>query len=373
MEFEPVVIQSIEKNRRRIALCKVSYILLAAAALLVAVGILVAALFVEFAHPAVQEVDKLMLVMIPLAMLTVSVFYTLGIFDGYRKEKAHFENLLEQVVRPASQQLTHGHSLFREALEAVCIAAGIDTPPLDMLDFDWPNSISYLGRHAEPRVGVTVVTLAEHRTPAEAEVMMAHEVSHIMQRDIAKPPRFLEPKRLPLLALCAILFLSAFSSWTAALRGAGLDRILISYQLVGVLLILILWPITYLITRQMDRMTFSSDIMADSVAAKITSSPDVLRKLIREVMDSVPLLKAGQPPTEPQLGQLSRSFFVPPQPASWSAMTDLGEMNPDPSQPASDSRWFKQRYKSENRVSELMQARILNLDAIDDGRWPAFE
>lgn len=73
--------------------------------------------------------------------------------------------------------------IFRNSLQGVSLATGVQPPELLVLDLPTANSLSlYTSRRAA--VGVTAETLDSEFPASYAEPMMAHELSHILLGDV---------------------------------------------------------------------------------------------------------------------------------------------------------------------------------------------
>ncbi len=209
---------------------------------------------------------------------------------------------------------------FGNALEGVSIAAGIEPPRLLATDLPTANSISirYSGR---PAVGVTTDALRAGLSPRHAEAMMAHEVSHILLGDVVLDTSTRRWRLVGLSLVAAIVlpfvFLSlayGFGPW-------------IYIGLVG-------WTVfTVVLINVAGRQVFrQNDLLADSVAAKMTSDPGAIREAIVR-LDK--MFRENEKPFTPGV-RYPMAFFV----------SDAGEETAE---------------------------RIKNLEAIERGHWMEFE
>lgn len=176
-----------------------------------------------------------------------------------------------QRLRPYDIGTDKSQNVFRNALDGVSSAVGMAPLPLVVLDLPTPNSISFLEGNT-PSVGVTVEALVSDLTNCDAEAMMAHEVSHILAGDIYIGSSSRRMRRVAyglVFALIAVVLLSSFIlnvSWV------------VPFIVVLCVPFYLYW--LYKLGRLLNRQ---NDLLADSIAAKITYNPAALASAIGKV------------------------------------------------------------------------------------------
>ncbi len=163
--FEPQVVASINRYRHRALALR-----LAVAAVLMAGVIAALAAYLSVpskggssSAPEAQHWVALALIAFMLALLVLFI----------RPEKI-------PVVPPPYRV---SPAVFRNALDGVSLALGLDPPRLMVLDIPTVNSIS-LFHAGRPAVGVTVEALDAGLSRSTVEAMMAHELSHVLLGDV---------------------------------------------------------------------------------------------------------------------------------------------------------------------------------------------
>jgi len=200
-----------------------------------------------------------------------------------------------------------------------------------VLDLPTTNSLS-LYHSTRAAVGITAETLNSELPARYAEAMMAHEVSHILLRDVlagATRNRFrVIGVSLVVSVILPFVFLSlafGFGTWTyIALFGwAGLTVVLI--QLMGKL------------------VSGQDDLLADSLAAKITSDPGRLKEAVEKLSD---MFRQNKEPFARGARYPAVFFVYEARPE-----VDIGKIP---------------------RMRASTQERVQNLEAIERGHWQEF-
>lgn len=309
--LDPQVIASIKRHRRR-----ASAIRLAAALPLIAgvAAALAACLVKVVGGGGVAESSAGSWV--ALAALTAVLIIVFSCIKPERMPQAQPRN-------------EHPLGTFVQALEGVCVAVGLEPPRLLVLDLPTANSLS-LYHENKPAVGITAEALEAALPRHVAEAMMAHETAHMLLGDVVlgrntrrwrKTVLALVTAMVLPFALLALAF--GFGAWTyLGLLGW------IAFSLV------VIWVLGSRVFRQ-------NDLLADSVAAKITSDPGALKEAIR-LLDGM-FLSSEKP--FPPGARYPSLFFVSEKREGDDIATLPG----------------------------LTEERLANLEAIELGRWPAFE
>lgn len=290
MEFEPQVVRSIERHQRRRMFHKFVAFVPLIVILLVSSGFLIYNLsarsqfqqsYSGIDMPYSMSGQMIMVVFIrflPYFLIIAVAFYKL-IMPSVRQ----FNSLTEL----ADDYNRLGYQKFNNALQATSIGAGIPAPDLIVLKIPTPNSIA-LKKGQSRAVGVTRELLDGDFSSSEAEAIMAHEVSHIVMGDELTTPNVFTGVGGVVLILFAIAL--PFFYTVGSIGSVGIFMISIFLlpiiAIVGIPLSMYLMMRPYSIS-SINPYYFHYDILADSIAAKLTSNPRALESAIRKVMDSI--------------------------------------------------------------------------------------
>ncbi len=260
---------------------------------------------------------------------------------------------------------------FKSALEGVSIGLGMSPPVLDVLGIPTVNSIAFRdGRKAG--VGVTAEALKAGLSRSEKEAMMAHEVAHIALGD----------------------FFLASSSATFEYAGYGLGvffllmAVLVTIAINVYLLLFLLplfAPLVVVFTdrrlRQKKKLLYRhNDLLADTIAAKLTSDPESLRKAIEKLWSLSEETKAVIPKTAHFQGYLFMSRPLESGPIKMVTYDGAASTNAagDPAEngKTKTTKIYWVPGKTESRTwfaYKTVESRITNLKAIEMGHWTELE
>jgi len=338
VEFDPQVLRSISEHRRRVRIDQGLVLLPVALALICLVLLMV--------------LERKVAIIGGIAIAATAIILTILVCNLNKRYR--------RFTTPASKYRNVSGDLFKEQLEAVSIGAGIPFPDLVVLDLPTVNAVAFL-KDGEPAVGVTSKAVSRPFSRLEAEAIMAHEVAHITIGDILRP---LDAWSLRLIAFEALLSLALTALVTFLLSLIfGLD---IHPAVFFVSVVTIFWVGTIFgfVFRRFDFASRHDDILADSIAAKLTEDPSALKTAIQEVDRSVSRARKL-----PDNDHCSRHLFICPHhfkkiPRSrLSLRDDLVVMGLSTEDSEMQLR----------RAAETIPKRLINLDAIEQGHWPAFD
>jgi heat shock protein HtpX len=157
-------------------------------------------------------------------------------------------------------------------VENVAIAAGLPaTPPVYMIDDPAPNAFAAGVRPESVYVGVTS-GLRQLMPDRELEAVLAHEISHIRNRDVR------------LMTLAAVLvgvvaMISDFAFRMAFFGGRGRDRN--PLQLLSAVVALILAPLAAVLLQM--ALSRRREYLADASAAAILNDPEAMALALRRL------------------------------------------------------------------------------------------
>ena len=165
--------------------------------------------------------------------------------------------------------------LFKDSLDTVSLGLGLQPPMLSVVNMKTANSLSYT-KGGRKFVGVSPELLSADLTQAEVEAVMAHQIAHTASGESLKRP--------PLLGL--FVFFVLLYPLSVVLGAAGSDGLSLPLVTVaplvsffGFIFAGIILVIKYGAGNpEMPR--FPQDILADSVAVKITSDPGSLKSAL---------------------------------------------------------------------------------------------
>jgi Zn-dependent protease with chaperone function len=253
---------------------------------------------------------------------------------------------------------------FKSALEGVCIGMGMSAPGLAVLGIPTINTIAFREK-GKPGVGVTAEALRAGLTLSEKEAMMAHEMAHI--------------------ALGDYFLASSSAGFEYAGYGLGLLFLLMAVLVtvaVNVYLLFFLLPlfVPLLVVLADSRLRKKSktlyrhnDLLADTVAAKLTSDPESLRKTIEKLWALSEETRAVVPKTAHFQGYVFVSRPLEAGPVKM--VTYAGEaaaQQAGNTTRATKIYWVPGKTETESgtsRAYEAVQNRIVNLKAIELGQW----
>jgi Zn-dependent protease with chaperone function len=339
MNLEPQVLESIDRNRRKV--------LYEELLVLTPVVLIIAAVVFLIMFAFKRNVGIAAIVMLAIA-IAIALILTYSVGKSFKR-----------FVKPAEEFKPVSLELFQEQLDAVSIGAGIETPELVVLDVPSINSVAFT-RRGKPAVGVTKRAVEHPFSKEEAEAIMAHEVAHILINDILKPLDAWHLKTLPFILLAALALLAIPVVWIAA---SSHSRISTAMVVLSIIFFIWVGTISDFIIRRLDIARRHNDFLADSIAAKLTSNPGALRQAIRH-LDAI-LDHAIELPLD---NYSSRHLFICPHNLTKHQKANMSLRD------AMFMYGTSEKTTDEllDREKEAIGWRIRNLDAIENGHWPAF-
>lgn len=313
--LEPQVIASIKRYRWRLLAQKLTGL----APLFIAfagslAGLVVAITLGEgFFEPSRGGASAVRMLAVLVPCLLVAALFLVAVF-------IHRRDVMPVSEEPPAR--LPGLPTFRDALEAVSTAVGTKPPELVALELPTANSISFL--HMDnPAVGVTTAALRMDTTDSRAEALMAHELAHVMAGDI-----FLSTSRRRFRRIGYALDLMLVRPFVLLAFETGF-ALWLPFAFVAWTVFVVLW-----LNLKTTSLFRNSDLLADSIAAKITSDPGALKETI---IDLGALMKGEQP--FPAGARYPLYFFV----------------------------------NEATRPLVTLEERIRNIESIERGHWVEFE
>jgi Zn-dependent protease with chaperone function len=144
------------------------------------------------------------------------------------------------------------------------------------------------GDGGKPVVGLNPQLLSAGLNKQESEALMAHETGHIIIGDTFKPPGFFDVSRiwsgLPVVLATVLLVIELFVLSDLAPRA---EDSVFAYSIVAICILPVLFiavvAVGFYIGRDIQTNTPEMDLMADTIACKLTSDPDSLIKAIEKL------------------------------------------------------------------------------------------
>ena len=162
-------------------------------------------------------------------------------------------------------------------LETVCIAAGLDTvPPVYVIDDPAPNAFA-AGRDPEHAYVAVTTGLLQLMSERELEAVLAHEISHVRNRDVR------------LMTLVAVLvgvialasdFLLRMALWGGGRRSGGIVGLVA--LIIGIAALVIAPIAGFLIQLAVSRRR---EYLADASAAEITGDAEGMALALRKLQE----------------------------------------------------------------------------------------
>lgn len=339
IQFEPQVLQSISRFRNELRihrqLYRLSFILPAAIPIgLVAVYFLYQIGRSETTRHALTNSLIFALAWLPVLFIW---FLIILVINRGRGNTILLSSKPEKFDRASSRK-------FGNALGALCIGTGLPELDLVILDSSMPNSISYL-RNGEPAIGITTGLLESGLGLHEVEAILAHELSRIMIGDVYDPSRTLEWSQKKHSTSEVTSTVEAFVCFTFLFVTRSMSITVVLLVVLIALFLLALAGATRVINRSRMATLDKGDLLADSIAVKTTYNPGALKSAVFKVSEAIIGIDYMSGATLRFKG--SRYFFIMPQ--CW---MHSGEMLD---------------------ATAAVERRLENLNAIEEGRWPALE
>lgn len=341
--IEPQVIASIDRYRRRTLFLRLAAAVPLMAGVITSLVVYLYVLAGDGKPPAIE------------ARLWVAVAVIAGVF-------ALFVLLIGPEKMPLVLHPDHvSLNVFQNALEGVSVAAGVDPPRLLVLDLPTANSISLFDT-GRPAVGVTTEALEAALPRRCAEAMMAHELSHVLLGDVVVGSNTRRWRLVGLsldvaIVLPFVLLALAFGFGTWTYLG------LFGWTALTVMLISVIGRL----------VTHQNDLLADSLAAKMTSDPGALKEAIL-LLDAM-FLKNERPfSSGTRYPTLLFIYEVRPE-VDLIAMREMmgDEDDSEELREAKDLNLLKSLRKGAALPRTSTEERIENLEAIERGHWRAFK
>ena len=238
-------------------------------------------------------------------ILVIAVFFSIIMsFSSYW----YSDKMVLRMTRAKPIKKEDNPELYR-IVENLCITAGLPIPKIYILDETQPNAFA-TGRDAEHAVVVVTRGLLEKLERVELEGVIAHELSHIGNRDILL--QTVVVVLVGVIALASNWFLRiSFLGGSGRRRGRGSSGLIL--LILGIVAAVLAPLAATLIKLAISR---KREFLADASGALLTRYPEGLARALQKISsDSAPLKVANSSTahlfiSSPFKGKQSTSFFT---------------------------------------------------------------
>jgi Zn-dependent protease with chaperone function len=370
MSFEPYVIESIARHKRRAFLIRLSVVgpLVAGCLAFLAIVVIKTA---QGASPAdvFSPAGGNKYLYYFLLVTASPLVFELAIFTDVTREKRR--SFLKREVDPGD---SGAFARFQSALCTVSIAAGLAPARLGLFDLPTPNSFAFVDREGRASAGVTLEALELDLNLAETEAMMAHHVAHIMEGDCLEPPAFFSRGLLPI-HLYFLLVVLGVTAAGLALPADWFRGTTSNAWLCGIAMLIITTAALVVISLTLQAAGYQDDILADSIAVKLTGDPQAMTAAVERVDEEV-----NRPGAMLPVDMLVIDYmFVNPRPEAreYDRMLEehqAGEGGGTQMRRGRDKQMLLATMREFSKGQRtLMSARMNNLELIKRGTWQAFD
>lgn len=278
MNLEPQVENAIKIHRQKSQLLKPLVFAPLVVLLLMYLAFFIFSIGVD--TQANWEFDPIMAGMVGFSflLLFMALTYLLSVMGPARRE-------FESLTRESSQHNRMSFRKFQGALHAVSIGVGVNTPDLVVLEMATVNTLSFV--KDSNTVGVTRDALEANLDSSEIEAVMAHELAHVIAGDALKPPKPFGVSGLVLLGLAALALPIPLVIPLIG-NNASTANIFIFVSLLlpaaSIVTSAFVMKKPYSISK-LNPYYHHKDILADSVAAKLTKNPAALMSAIEKMSE----------------------------------------------------------------------------------------
>ncbi|MFH1150504.1 MAG: M56 family metallopeptidase [Actinomycetota bacterium] len=259
---------------------------------------------------------------------------------------------------------------FLNTLDQVSKEAGVHAPRVKVIRGDRPNALAFEA-DGGPEIGVTVGALEADLTYSEVGAIMAQELAGILAGDYLARPGPITPDALITGLFGLYTALALFAVPMAASGGRSLVAVAVGFILWMALLLMVFF------NRKRRNARGHDDILADSIAVRLTGEPAPLLEAVKKLDSLVNNAKDSALP----VNDMGLDYmFMPPYRWSETPQEFLRRQRDELGLKWSDASVESRAARMTTNLEELsawgkglVAERITNLEAIQEGRWMAFE
>jgi len=222
-------------------------------------------------------------------------------------DKIALATLGARQVTPAQEPLLH------ETIERLCIQANLPKPRVAVIESQMPNACA-LGRSPKAATVCATRGILELLSPAELEAVLAHEITHILNRDVA-------------VMTLASFFASLASMITqfALFFGGGFGGYRSREEEEEIILVMVVSAIVYLISfLLLQALSRYREYAADRGSALITMRPSALISALEKVSGHIEVM----PTRDLRTAEGLSAFFIVPARAKESLLNLFSDHPP---------------------------------------------
>lgn len=230
-------------------------------------------LFGEGGSPdlAFSSATGMLPIWVPIALGVIVIWFCIAWFSN--------KAIVDLSMGSKTQSLPTTHPVYQQ-LETLCISRGITMPKLQILDTPARNAYASGLGDADAKVTVTQ-GLLDHLEPDEVEAVLAHELTHIQNRDVRTmmiAVVFVGIIALVLEVFARGMFRSSFSRSTRHRRSGGNNAALF------IIFAIIVMAIAYFLAKTLRfAVSRSREYVADAGAVSLTRNPDAMSRALRKI------------------------------------------------------------------------------------------
>ena len=225
--------------------------------------------------------------LVPMIVIVAAI----AIFQYYTSDKLALRASGAKVVTPEQAPQLH------EMVERLCTMADLPKPRVAIIDSDVPNAFA-TGR--SPKHSAVAVTrgLWERLEPREVEGVIAHELSHIANRDVLI---------MTLASFFAMLagVITRFAMYAGLFGGGRRENNGPPVWLIVMLVSMITYALSYILIRTISRYR---EYAADRGAAVLTGAPEYLMSALQKIAGTITQI----PQRDLREVQAMNAFFIIP-------------------------------------------------------------
>jgi heat shock protein HtpX len=179
-------------------------------------------------------------------------------------------------------------------VERLCAMADLPKPKVAVIDTDVPNAFA-TGRNPKNSAVAVTTGLWRRLEPREVEGVIAHELSHIANRDVL----------IMTLAGFFAMLAGLLTRWAFIFGGGGRDRNGPPVWLIVLLVSIVTYVLSFILIRTISRYR---EFAADRGAALITGAPEYLMSALQRISSGI----ASIPQRDLREVEAMNAFFIIP-------------------------------------------------------------
>jgi heat shock protein HtpX len=237
------------------------------------------------------------------AGIIIAVAVVLLLLQLFTSDKLAMATMGVKEVSPAEEPELHG------IVERLCVQADLPKPKVCVMESPMPNAFA-MGRSRKSTTVCATRGILEMLSPAELEGVMAHELTHVINRDVM------------------VMTLASFFASLAALIlqfsfffGGGGDREEEEDLFLVVIASVVVYAISFLLLRALSRYR---EFAADRGGAVLTGRPSALASALLKISGTI----EREPTQDLRSAEAMSAFFIIPARAKKSLMNIFADHPP---------------------------------------------